>query len=141
MSENTERRCGHSALRWNKDTQKLETFDKYPIHLGEDGTEQFTITTYINEKQIDNRKIHDPFIRSTVKLRGLRWAWRALFGIKIEIFVNGSEGASRAIMTLNPEVLEEETRGILESRRISREKWANSDYGEGCTLLGQEPIR
>lgn len=128
QDQKIERRCGHSTLRWNKETQKLETFDKYPLHLGEDGTEQFTIDTRVNGKVVGEQKIHDPFIRSTVKLRGFGHAWNALFGgIKVELCLNASEGAQRAIMTLNPEVLEAETREILEERRLSREAWARGE--------------
>lgn len=105
------RRCGHSALRWNK----------YPVHLGEEGTEQFRVTTYANGAKIGDQKIHDPFIRSTTTLRGFGWAWRALFGIKVQVCVNGSDGASRAIMTLNPHELEAETREIQESRKRDSE--------------------
>ncbi len=39
--------------------------------LGEAGTEQFTITTYQDGKQIRLQKIHDPFIRCTVGIAPL----------------------------------------------------------------------
>ncbi len=116
------RRCGHSALRWNTETQSLDKFEKYPIYLGEDGTEQFSVTTRANGEVIGDQKIHDPFIRTTVKLRGWKWAWKALFGgISVQVSVDGTEGASRAVMTLNPHSLSAETAEIMESRRLSRE--------------------
>lgn len=130
------RKDGHSALRPKKGGG-FETFDPHPqipVHLGEDGTEQFDITTRVNGKIVGAQKIHDPFIRSTVKLRGFGHAWNALFGgLKVEIAVNASEGASRAIMTLNPVVLAKDTEDILEQRRLSREAHARGDYsGSDC---------
>ena len=95
----------------------------YPVHLGEEGTEQFTVTTRANEKVIGQQSIHDPFIRSTIKLRGFEWAWKALFGgIKIQVSVDATEGAQRAIMTLNPLTLAEETEKILAYRKRARER-------------------
>ncbi len=108
---------------------------KYPIHLGEEGTEQFTITTRVNGEQIRNQKIHDPFIHCSVKMRGFKHAWNALFGgIKVDVSVNGSEGVSRAIMTLNPYELEKETAKILEARRVSRESQGASDVAMGSDM-------
>jgi hypothetical protein len=92
-------------------------------HLGEDGTEQFTVTTRANEEVIGRQSIHDPFIRSTVKLRGFQWAWKALFGgIKVQVSVDATEGAQRAVMTLNPRQLETDTRLILAERKRAREQ-------------------
>ena len=106
---------------------------KYPIHLGEDGTEQFSLAASANGKVIARQPIHDPFIRSTVKLRGLGWAWKALFGgIKVQISVDATEGAQRAIMTMNPRQLEAETQQILADRKRTREQGFSD---ENCVAL------
>src|SRR6476620_10070821 len=107
-----QRREGHSALR-PAASGGLETFDPHPqvsVQLGETGTEQFEVKCRVNGEIVGDQKIHDPFIRTTVKLRGFRHAWNAIFGgIKIEIALDASEGAQRAIMTLNPIQLAQET--------------------------------
>jgi len=86
------------------------------MHLGETGTEQFTVTTRVDGKLIGQHSVHDPFIRTTVTLRGLRHAWRALFGFKVQVSLDASEGAQRAIMTLDPYKLAKETELILAAR-------------------------
>ena len=107
-------------------------------NLGEAGTEQFEITTRVNGLVVGEQKIHDPFIRTTVKLRGLRHAWNALFGgLKIEIALNASEGAQRAIMTLDPLELTAETERILEDRRRSREAHARGEVYGACLVAGK----
>lgn len=113
---------------------------KYPIHLGENGTEQFTVTTRVNGEVIGQQAIHDPFIRSTVRLRGFKHAWRALFsGLKIEIALDGSLGASRAIMTLDPHALTAETNKILEDRKKSREAHARGEYSGDMVACAKKP--
>ncbi len=94
--------------------------------IGSEGTEQFTVTTWQNGKLMREQEIHDPFIRSTVVIQASRWdLFKALFQrqheMRIEIHVNGTEGAQRAIMTLDPAQLQRDTEEILEQRRISRE--------------------
>jgi hypothetical protein len=42
----------------------------WPLYLGEEGTEQFRVRTYVNEATVGDQKVHDPFIRTTVRLRG-----------------------------------------------------------------------
>lgn len=102
---------------------------KHPTYLGEQGTEQFTVETYVNGERIGERAIHDPFIHTTVVLRGWRHAWRALFGeIKVQVSVSGSQGAQRAIMTLDPEKLANDTKEFLEQCRISRETSPTMGY-------------
>lgn len=89
--------------------------------IGDDGTEQFTVTTRVNGQNIGEQRIHDPFIRTQVRLRGFRHAWNALTkGIVIQVAVDGSEGASRAIMTLDPDQLKADTDLILSERAKSR---------------------
>lgn len=95
------------------------------MHIGEDGTEQFTVTTRIDGKGIREQPVHDPFIRNTTVITLGRWdAFKAIFKkltIKIGVSVDGSDGVVRAIMALDPEALHAETMEILEQRRISRE--------------------
>lgn len=92
-------------------------------NIGEEGTEQFTVTTRVNEKLIGQQEIHDPFVRTVVKLRGWGHAWRALFGgIKVQVSVDGTHGAQRAIMTLDPRVLQEDTEQFLREMATSRER-------------------
>jgi hypothetical protein len=91
------------------------------MHLGEENTEQFTVTTRVNEKLIKAQKIHDPFIRCTTTLRGFRHAWNALTkGITVTVAVDGSHGAMSAIMTLDPTRLEEDTQIFLERQAQRR---------------------
>lgn len=93
--------------------------------LGEDGTEQFTVETRVDGKTIRVQPIHDPFISSHTFTSLSRWDhFKALFRkqwTKTEVIVRASEGAQRAIMTLDPEQLQRDTEDILEQRRISRE--------------------
>jgi hypothetical protein len=101
-------------------------------HLGEEGTEQFSVETRVDEKTVRVQPIHDPFIRSTCIVGISRWDhFVAIFRprkIKIQIIVNGSEGANRAIMTLDPEQLARDTEEILEERRIAHESSPTIGY-------------
>jgi hypothetical protein len=91
------------------------------MYLGEEGTEQFSVTTRVNGEQIGFQEIHDPFVRTTVKLRGWKHAWRALFGgLKIQVSVDASHGAQRAIMTLDPTRLQADTEEFLRNMAVSR---------------------
>lgn len=96
------------------------------MHIGENGTEQFTVTTYLDGEIIRVQPIHDPFIRSTTVTVIGRWdAFKAIFrrkAFKIGVHVDGSEGVQRAIMTMDPEKLQGETEKILDQRRRSREE-------------------
>jgi len=66
-------------------------------------------------------KIHDPFMRHTVLMKGWKHAWNALFGgIKVEVAVDGSQGAQRAVMTLNPHALAADSVRMAEERMRSR---------------------
>lgn len=104
----------------------------WPYHLGEPNTEQFTVTTYLDEKRLNEQAVHDPFARTTVVIS--RWdllkaAWRGK--LKVQVRVDGSQGAQRAIMTLNPYQLEKDTSEILDERRRSRESSATVGYCVG----------
>jgi hypothetical protein len=91
--------------------------------LGEAGTEQFEVETLLNGERIGLQSVHDPFIRSTVKLRGFKHAWNALFGgLKIQIRLDATPGAQRTIMMLDPEAMQTETKSMLEAARLSRER-------------------
>jgi len=97
-----------------------------PYFLGEPNTEQFTVETYINGNKIGEQCIDDPFVRTTVVI-GWRDILRALFrGLKVQVCVNGSPGAERAVMTLDPYRLEHDTNEILEERRRARESSPNN---------------
>jgi hypothetical protein len=89
--------------------------------LGEEGTEQFTVTTRVNGELIKAQPIHDPFVRTRVTLKGWGHAWRALFGgICVQVAVDGSHGAQAAIMTLDPKRLDEETQIFIERQVMRR---------------------
>ena len=96
--------------------------------LGEINTEQFELVTRVNGAEIKRQKIHDPFHRTRVVMRGWKHAWNALTkGIEVQVSLDGSEGAMRAIMTLDPYALDQETRNILIER--SEQRKANDDAG------------
>jgi hypothetical protein len=102
--------------------------------IGDEGTEQFTVKTRLNGEVIREQVIHDPFINTTVKLGGWRAAWMALRGgINVEVEVRGSEGAQRAILTLDPKRLAADTEAIAEARRQSR-LGKKGDVFEGMDL-------
>jgi hypothetical protein len=93
--------------------------------LGEEGTEQFSVEILVDGKTIKVQPIHDPFIHSTVVVGISRWDhFLAIFKrrqIRVQVFVSSSEGAQRAVMTLDPEKLARDTEEILHERKISRE--------------------
>ena len=96
--------------------------------LGEADTEQFVITTRVDGQLIKEQKIHDPFLHNRTTVRISRWdLFKALFRRQFEISVRGTEGITRAIMTLDPIELAKETASILESRRLSCETNSASD--------------
>jgi hypothetical protein len=74
-------------------------------HLGEEGTEQFTVTTRVNQKLIRMQSIHDPFVRTKVTLKGFKHAWNALFGgLAVEVSVDGSPGELAAEEEYNEDI-------------------------------------
>lgn len=93
------------------------------MKIGEEGTEQFTVTTNVNGEMIGNQLIHDPFVRTSVTLRGWKHAWRALTsGIKVNVCVDGTHGAVSAVMMLDPEKLQYSTDEHLKFCARSREE-------------------
>src|ERR1700677_2849886 len=93
------------------------------MSLGENGTEQFVLTTRVNGKVIGTKPIHDPFHTTRIKMRGFRHAWNALTkGIEVHVSLDGSAGAQRAIMMLDPKVLDQETSNILNERAGQRDR-------------------
>jgi hypothetical protein len=91
-------------------------------HLGEDKTEQFIVTTEVDGKVIREERVHDPFIYNTTHILISRWdlfkaLFRKQFEIKVQVSVRGSFGAERAIMMLDPSILEEESKIIADQRR------------------------
>jgi hypothetical protein len=89
--------------------------------LGEDGTEQFTVETRVDGKRIRLQEVHDPFTHTTVKLKGWRHAWNALFrGLTVNVNVDGSHGAMRAVMMLDPVKLQKDTEDWLREAAVRR---------------------
>jgi hypothetical protein len=107
--------------------------------LGENGTEQFTVDTLQDGKLIRSQPIHDPFIHSTTTIGISRWdlfkaLFRKQFETKIQVVVSGTPGVQRAIMMLDPEKLEAETKQMLSDRAQSRtENTANNH----CFVAGE----
>ena len=96
------------------------------LALGEHGSEQFSVETRVDGKQIGFQEIHDPFVRTTVRLKGLRHAWNVLFrGITINVNVDGTHGAMRAVMMLDPQQLQQDTEDHL--RDMAQRRAANAD--------------
>jgi hypothetical protein len=105
--------------------------------LGEEGTEQFTVKTYIDDhKLIREQKIHDPFISSTTVSVLTRWScFLGLFAkkyrtVKTQVSVFGSHGAVARVMTMDPAELQRETDEWLAYAAKSRDECATS----GMTL-------
>jgi hypothetical protein len=92
------------------------------MHLGEHGTEQFAISVYVDGELIRKQQIHDPFIRNTTVVGISRFdlfkaLFRKQFEVKVQVRVEGSVAAMRAVMTLDPVALQKETEHILEERK------------------------
>ena len=95
-------------------------------NIGEEGTEQFTVSTRVNGEKVAEQKIHDPFIHSTVKHTLSRWEhFKQVFApkvITVQIAVDGSHGAMRAIMTLDPIRLQQDSEEWLRDMATCRER-------------------
>jgi len=93
------------------------------VHLGEERTEQFSVETLVNGKTVKVQPLHDPFIHNTTTVRMSRWdCFLAIFRpreIRVQVRVDASAGAIRAIMTLDPEQLARDTEQILRERESS----------------------
>ncbi len=99
--------------------------------LGEEGTEQFSITTYVDGNVVKKQALHDPFIFSKTEVGFSRWElfkgmFRRRFKVEVQMSVHASPGAQRAIMTLDPRELEAETSRILAERKECRERYAEA---------------
>lgn len=101
------------------------SMDKHLARLGAPGTEQFTVTTSVDEKVVCEQKLHFPFMLQAVRLSGWRTALKVLFGgLRVEFEMHGSDGARNAIEALNPHELEAETQRIaLERLNERRDHW------------------
>jgi hypothetical protein len=112
-------------------------------HLGEEGTEQFSVETLVDGKTIRVQPIHDPFIHSTTTVSISRWDhFLAIFKrrqIRVQVFVSASEGAQRAVMTLNPEQLARDSEEILHERKLARESSPTVGYCVG--MSGKHPVQ
>jgi hypothetical protein len=94
--------------------------------LGESKTEQFVIRTRVNGKLIRDQRIHDPFLHNRTVVGISRWdLFKAIFcrqyEVKVEVSVEGSPAIERAIMMLDPVLLEKENESIIKERTVSRE--------------------
>jgi hypothetical protein len=70
--------------------------------LGEKNTEQFEVVTQLNGETVHRMKIHDPFVRTTTTIKGVKAAWDCLTnGLKVTTHVNGTHGAMRLVMMLD----------------------------------------
>lgn len=76
---------------------------KKKVDVGEPGTEQYTIKTFINDKLFREQKIHDPFINTRVITTG-KDLWKALFkgALRIVIDVSGTPLAHKAVFGMDP---------------------------------------
>jgi hypothetical protein len=111
-------------------------------HIGEEGTEQFTVTTSVDGKVIREQPIHDPFLHNKTVVGISRWdLFKAMFHkqytVTVQVSVHGTEGVQRAIMTMNPRELQRSTEEILEARRLSRERHARGEYGPCSGIAAQ----
>ena len=70
-----------------------------PPHLGEPGTEQFTLTTKLNGKVIDQKTIHDPFVHTRVTTT---WWWQFWKPIVVEVNVSATHEMMSKVMQLDP---------------------------------------
>jgi hypothetical protein len=68
-------------------------------HLGEAGTEQFTVTTRLNGEVIHTKHIHDPFIHTTVTTK---WWWKFWQPITVEVNVSATHSMMSKVMSLDP---------------------------------------
>jgi hypothetical protein len=105
--------------------------------LGENGTEQFSVVTRVDGKVVGEQLVHDPFISNTTVIGISRWdlfksLFKKQFEIKVCVSVAGSFGVQRAIMRLDPVALTEETKMIMEERRMSRELSAMGPQHNYC---------
>lgn len=100
--------------------------------IGDEGTEQFTVETWVDDQRIKVQPIHDPFIHTTTVIILSRWAhFMAIFRrreIRVRVHVWGSEGAQRAIMALDPKDLQHDTDEIVEARRVSCELYNRNGH-------------
>ena len=77
--------------------------------LGEEGTEQFTVQTYIGDRLLKSQPVHDPFIRTMVSLGWVDLLKGLLIGrLKIRVVLDGSHAARTRIMTMNPREMQRE---------------------------------
>ncbi len=79
-------------------------------HIGEEGTEQFTVATRLNGDLVGPvRQIHDPFIHTTVVI-GWRDMLKGLLTrkLRVEVTVRGTHAAQSRIMTMDPAEMQRE---------------------------------
>ncbi len=93
--------------------------------IGEEGTEQFTVTTWVDGKKIGEQSIHDPFLHTTVKHKLSRWDHlKQVFApktIKVQVGVDGTHGVMRAIMALDVDQLQQASAEWLREMACARE--------------------
>ena len=102
------------------------------------GKPQFTVTTRVQGNQIGEQAIHDPFIHTCVRLRGLRHAWNALTkGLTIEVSVDATHGAISNVMMLDPEKIEADTTEFLAQMAVRR--GFNAQYSIVSRCIDSQP--
>lgn len=108
-----------------------------------DGEEQFSLMIHINNKLLVKHGMTDPFIHSTLWIAGWRDAWRCFLaglgigkGIVVNLTVNGSQAAEKAVMMLDPKAMDETNRQLDEER--ARRKRTQTDLVGFCRDLSNE---
>jgi hypothetical protein len=100
-------------------------------NLGEEGTEQFTVETLLDGKQIALQKLHDPFTSTTVTIGFRRWETiKQLLRpslTKVQVIVRGSPSATARIMTMDPREMMREN---VERERRASEPAVTMQAGE-----------
>jgi hypothetical protein len=110
--------------------------------LGEEGTEQFNVDTWVDGQVVKRQSVHDPFINTKVVTR-LKW-WACFMGlfqksrrtITTEVVVRGTESAERAIMSLDPFELKAQNEAIQRERAAARERWAAQGLDASLNVTG-----
>jgi hypothetical protein len=59
---------------------------------------QFSWRMYEEDKQVNGGDLDDPFIRTTIRLKGFKTAWKILWsGLKLNVRVDGTRAAHNVI--------------------------------------------
>jgi hypothetical protein len=61
----------------------------------------YTVEVCEQNQRVSKQPIDDPFIRTTINLRGWRSAWRVLRGLELTVVVSGTPERTADVMRLN----------------------------------------